>query len=45
MDVAVVLRVEIQLESKAHDEDGVVVGTRSGSVNGWGSPVLDAGGS
>jgi hypothetical protein len=44
VDVAVVLRVEIQLESKAHDEDGVVVGTRSGSVNGD-SPVLDAGGS
>ena len=34
-----------RLESKAHDEDGVVVGTRSDSVNGWGSPFLDAGGS
>jgi hypothetical protein len=33
------------LKSKAHDEDGVVVGTRPDSVNGWGSPLLDAGGS
>jgi len=42
---AVEFLVAQRLKSKAHDEDGVIVGTRSDSVNGWGSPLLDAGGS
>ncbi len=35
----------MSLGGQAHDEDGVVVATRSDSVKGWGSAVLDADGS
>jgi hypothetical protein len=42
---AVEFLVPKKLESKALDGDGVVAGTRPDWVNGWGSPLLDAGGS